>query len=128
MQYFHLALTSCIYYPICNICILKNYELENELGIASCTNYRMCNTCNMGHVKSIIFWSKLTLGGHWIPKCITYISIISKPIVGHDKCNICITNLLVSSNCLRFAQNLSLHRFVFFTHRWHASKTYVLHI
>ncbi len=101
MQYFQLTLTSCINYPICNICIFKNYELENELGIASCTNYPMCNTCNMGHVKNIIFWSKLTLGGHLIPKCIT-----SKPIVGHDKGNICITNLLTSSICLKFARNL----------------------
>jgi hypothetical protein len=55
MQYFHLVLTSCINYSICNIFILKIYELKNELGLASCTNYPMCNSCNVGHVKSIIF-------------------------------------------------------------------------
>jgi hypothetical protein len=64
MQYFHLALTSCINYLICSIFIFLNYELKNELGIASCTNYPMCNSCNMGHVKNIcdVYISKFRIG------------------------------------------------------------------
>ncbi len=63
MQYFHPPLTSCINYLICNNYIKSDVEIN-------------------------IYWSKLILGVRSTSKCNTHISIMTKPHVEHDTCNI----------------------------------------
>jgi hypothetical protein len=45
-------------------------------------------TLHKGHAEIIVCWSKHTLDGPLTSKCNTYISIMPKPHVKHDTCNI----------------------------------------
>jgi len=70
MQYLHPPLTKYTNYPIYNIHIYNNYELENQIGIASCINYPICNTYFMSHAKLTIVHPSLSQVDPWTENAI----------------------------------------------------------